>query len=258
MDITESDLFKKILSCAIDNGEKPNFDIFETCEIHGQWQYMKDIDNDPNKTICINASCPDCIVENKVKKIMGDSGIQKRFLKCTFENYHTDNENSLAIKNRLIGYCNKFKTILENGNNLILSGSVGTGKTHLSCAVANEIAKKGFTSVFRTLSEISSMIHNAKSFDAEKNVEQVMKSLVEVDLLIIDEVGAVAEKDNAVLFDVINARYAENRPMIILTNLDSDNLQREIGARSFDRLAHSGVYLTMAWNSYRRKKNVEF
>lgn len=62
----------------------------------------------------------------------------KRFMNCTFENYRVNANNKQAL-NEVKDFAENFDKYLEKGNNLILCGGVGTGKTHLSYALMKGI-----------------------------------------------------------------------------------------------------------------------
>lgn len=257
MNITELKVFQKFEQKAemakAENGEI-DLNEFEACEEHGKYQSYKDIGN--SRVVCINPMCPTCKTELKAKEIIGKAGIQKRFLDCTFDNYIAQTERQEAIKSKVRSFADNFLAVLEAGSSLILSGSVGTGKTHLSCAVANQLALSGNTSCLRTVSELVQAVRDGWNRSNGKTSSQVIDEYVEFDLLIIDEFGVQSGTDNElnILFDVVNARYAEQKPTLALTNLSKEEFKAKVGDRIFDRLTHKGVFLKLDWNSYRTKE----
>src|SRR5260364_148967 len=56
------------------------------------------------------------------------------------------------------------------------------------------------------------------------------------------------------LFDVLNRRYRDMRPTILLTNLGKAGMKAFLGARSFDRLREGGIWVPFDWESYRGKE----
>ena len=72
-------------------------------------------------------------------------------------------------------------------------------------------------------------------------------------LLIIDEVGVQfgTEAERTQLFGIIDERYREQRPSILLTNLGLDDSKSFIGARAYDRLRECGQWVPFDWESYR-------
>jgi DNA replication protein DnaC len=56
------------------------------------------------------------------------------------------------------------------------------------------------------------------------------------------------------MFDVINRRYRDLHPTILLSNLDRDGLRAYLGERSFDRLREGGIVVPFDWESYRGRR----
>ena len=74
------------------------------------------------------------------------------------------------------------------------------------------------------------------------------------DLLILDEVGVQygSESERIELFKVVNGRYDELKPMIMLSNLAITRLLEYLGERIYDRLLDAGGrVVTFDWKSWR-------
>lgn len=257
MDITKLDIFQRYadMNEKVEAGDMPiSLDQYEVCDTHGKYQSYKDLGN--GREVCINPSCPTCKTELKAKEIIGKAGIQKRFLNCTFDNYEAVSEQQKFVKSRVQSFADNFPKVLEVGSSLILSGSVGTGKTHLACAIANQLALSGYTSCLRTVSELVQSIRDGRNWSNDKTSSQLIDEYTKFDLLIIDEFGVQSGTDNElnILFDVVNARYAEQRPTLALSNLSKSDFKQKVGERIFDRLTHKGVFLPLEWESYRAKE----
>jgi DNA replication protein DnaC len=84
----------------------------------------------------------------------------------------------------------------------------------------------------------------------------VLDTLCGVDLLILDEVGMQygSEGEQVILTDVIDQRYRDMLPIIILTNQDRKGLAEYLGHRAFDRLRDCGLWESLDWESYRGRK----
>lgn len=258
MDITKLDIFQRYAKAGdglLATDMPISLDQFEVCEVHGEYQSYKDLGN--GREACINPSCPACRSESRAKEIIGKAGIQKRFLNCTFENYEANGELQTYVKSKVQSFADNFPKVLLAGSSLILSGSVGTGKTHLSCAVANQLALSGYTSCLRTVSELVQSIRDGRNWSNNKTSSQLIDEYAAFDLLIIDEFGVQSGTDNElnILFDVVNARYADQKPTMALTNLSKEEFKQKVGDRIFDRLTHKGVFLPLEWGSYRAKES---
>ena len=91
--------------------------------------------------------------------------------------------------------------------------------------------------------------------DSSKSEEEMFNLLGSIDLLIIDEVGVQRGTDDEqnVIFDVINRRYRDNRPTILLTNLDGKSLVEFLGPRVMSRLTERAQFLSFQWGDWRRR-----
>lgn len=213
------------------------------CEKHGEYQqnFMQD---DVERW---HGDCPQCVQEKRISKIYERAAIPKRFKMKTFENFRTDAPADKRNHAECFEYARGFREYSELGRCLILVGVPGTGKTHLACAVANVVMNQGYTALFTTVSEMIKRIRSTWSKDSGETEEKVINGLVSVDLLIIDEVGIQygTEAEKIQLFEVINRRYEDVKPTIIISNLppesaDGKDLKTYLGERSFDRLRENG------------------
>ena len=89
--------------------------------------------------------------------------------------------------------------------------------------------------------------------DSEKSEGDVLQMLGDVSLLVLDEVGVQygTDGEQTILFDILDRRYRDMQPTIILTNQDVKGLQEYIGERTFDRLREVSRLVTFDWESYR-------
>lgn len=155
-------------------------------------------------------------------------------------------------------YADQFAKHREDGRCIVMTGTPGTGKTHLAAAIASQVATTtSMTAVYRTVSSMLQFIKGSYGDKAEYTEAQAFASLVDPDLLILDEVGATkpSEYELATLFNVINGRYEDQRPTIVISNLDAARLGEVLGDRSVDRLREGrGIGLVFDGESQRLRK----
>lgn len=149
--------------------------------------------------------------------------------------------------------------LLRQGPWLVLSGSVGTGKTHAACAIVNEFIGYcvRFTSFGKILGELKDAFARGESSDA------IVRRYAAYRLLVIDDFG----KDQATrwavaqFFRILSDRYDAQRPTIITTNHKAEALERyltvdgdaDTAAAILDRITDSAnVLVTMRGKSRRR------
>ncbi|MEK9498226.1 ATP-binding protein [Photorhabdus sp. P32] len=132
-----------------------------------------------------------------------------------------------------------------------MCGRLGTGKTHLAVATCREIVtQNGISAFITTASRIIRAFRRSWSNDADTNEFETLRFYSELDLLIIDEIGVQygTESERNILFEVINNRYEDLLPTILISNLPMNDLPVFLG----DRVLQGGVVLAFDWDSYRR------
>ena len=189
-----------------------------------------------------------------------ESGIPERFKQKTFAEYKIDDNNQKQHKvfNFCLDYANNFADIKKTGKSFMMLGSVGVGKTHLSIAIALEIMSNGYSAKFASASKMLREIKETYRKGSERSEKDVMQDYTDCHLLIIDEVGVQRGNDyeTNTMFDVINERYENLRPTIILSNLTLDELKLFLGERVFDRLRENGgKAFLLDWTSHRGLKH---
>lgn len=125
--------------------------------------------------------------------------------------------------------------------NLLFTGNTGLGKTFLSNCIAYELLKKGNTVLYQSAGTMLDSIIDFK-FGKEENSENIYDNILNVDLLIIDDLGTenINSLKFAELFNIINSRLLNQNHHItktlISTNLSIDNLFKTYDERIVSRL----------------------
>lgn len=144
-----------------------------------------------------------------------------------------------------------------NSTGFILMGKVGTGKSHLACALLSEFLKKGLTGKFMSAIQAVRLIKECWARDADKTENQAIRSFTTPHLLVLDEVGVQkgSETEHLFLNEIVNERYNAMRPTILLTNLIMKEFMELIGERIVDRFREGGRVLVFDWDSQRQRGN---
>lgn len=191
-----------------------------------------------------------------IAKLLEGSEIPRRFRGRTFDNYRAEGNAQLHAFTKAKAFAERFPVAMELGASFVFCGKPGTGKTHLACAIGNHVmqvfgASVAFMTVFEAIQRVK-----ATYGDSTRTEAQVMRSFAEVDLLILDEVGVQfgTKYEEVIITDIINRRYSDMRPTLILSNLTSDELSEYLSARVVDRMYEGGGgVLAFDWDSYRAK-----
>ena len=194
---------------------------------------------------------------DKIKKNLRGCSIGKRFQNVSFDDYMpTNGTNAQKVFNSCKIYAESFDVHHSDGSGLILIGMPGTGKNHLAAAICTHVINTGkYTAVHTTVMKLIRRIKATWSRDAEESEQTAIVAFCEPDLLVIDEVGVQfgSDTEKLLLTEVINERYEQMRPTIVISNLTTPELAECLGARVIDRFRDGGEVLVFDWESYRKK-----
>ena len=137
---------------------------------------------------------------------------------------------------------------------LVLMGDVGTGKTHLACALAAMCCARGWEARFFTASSLVLRLRRARD---EGRLDRELAAIARARLLVIDELGFLPlDADGArLLFQVVADGY-ERQSVVVTTNLEFSRWGQTFGdeqmaAAVIDRVVHHGRLLQFRGKSYR-------
>ena len=218
-----------------------------------------------------NHICPQCAVEH-VKKIqvsdqprvdqivrakhLGGAMLPQRHTESAFTNYRTNTQAQADTLSQCMTYA---KSLIEGKkSNFIMVGSTGTGKTHLGCATAKALLKKGLYVRYITSEELAQRVMNAWDKDTKDQSEaSVIYEFTTYDLLILDEYGLHdREKRLELVHKVLYARYDAGKPTMLISNLTLAELQKDLGDRLWSRFQHDGLTIVECnWADQRVQKN---
>ncbi len=139
----------------------------------------------------------------------------------------------------------------------VVTGGVGTGKTHLACAMLKDVCLAGRTGRYTTLVALLRRVKSTWSKSAEETEAAAISAFVDPDVLVVDEVGVQAGSDGAnahdltIITEIIDQRSWKARSTILISNLPVGELPAWVGERAFSRLCESGVMLSMVGPDFR-------
>lgn len=182
------------------------------------------------------------------------AGIPKRFLAKGFDDFAVTTPASAAALLAARRYVDEFDSMYAAGTCLTFLGGPGTGKTHLACTMLRLLHDAGARVLFIETYAMLRRIKSTYRRDSEQTEQQAIDALALLDLLALDEVGVGlgSETDKLLLFEVLNERYKNMLPTLLLSNLSPLEFERYLGARTVDRLAENGgVVVPFTWQSAR-------
>lgn len=166
------------------------------------------------------------------------------------EELPADGANKLPILQRL--------DFIEQGNNVILAGNPGTGKTHIATALGIKACLADYNVLFTTVPRLITQIQESRS---ARTLRQLENRFEKYDLVICDEFGYISFDKQAaeLLFSHLSLR-AGRKATIITTNLAFDRWEEIFGdpiltVAMVDRLTHKAILVNMNGQSFRVKES---
>ena len=198
----------------------------------------------------------------RIAHLLGSSGIPPRFIGRTFENFHVDggNPGQADALTMCSAYATDFEVAMEEGTSAVLVGNPGTGKTHLAAAIAQVVINSGRSVHFTTVGRLLRKVKSTYGKDSEMTEDQAIKSFLDPDLLIIDEVGVQrgTAEERFILTEVIGQRYENMRPMVVMGNCTEEDLVNYLGDRLVSRLQEGGgPFIACDWQDYRGQVHLD-
>ena len=138
--------------------------------------------------------------------------------------------------------CRDFARSLDGW--LLLTGTYGSGKTHLAAAIANEAVEIGVPTLFLTVPDLLDTLR--ATFGAEDtSFEEAFERIRSAPLLILDDFGThnATEWAREKLFQILNHRYINRLPLVVTMNLPLEEVEGRIRSRLSDQALVRAVHL---------------
>jgi len=178
----------------------------------------------------------------KLQTLIESSGIKDGYKDKTFDNFVVDKYNKKAYE-ICKKYADNFKP--KYGNLFIYSEKPGTGKTHLACAITNELLKKFIVSLFVVVPELLNEM-NAK-VGRNEDVFGIVQEIIDVPFLVLDDLGKekITDWRKEQLYIIINDRVASQKPMVITTNCGIKELQKRLDQATVSRIVENSQIIEL-------------
>lgn len=183
------------------------------------------------------------------------AGIPSLYQTIDFDSWKVTDKRQLPKIVRVRAYADELFDY-KQAKNLVLSGSTGTGKSHIISCIVKYVAQNKLIRIrFMSSAAVMGRITDSRDFKSRTEYEsEILDQLGNIPVLVLDDVGA---KDDIkgrqdLFFTIIDRRYNSHFPTLITTNLSHEQLREYIGDRAFDRLTQRCVWVECVWQSYRK------
>ncbi|NYF79170.1 ATP-binding protein [Granulicella arctica] len=220
-----------------------------------------------------------CRLQQRANRMLRRSQIPHRYANCTLENF----ESSFGGAHRTLAAAHlRARKFVEsypletNGTGLLLTGSIGVGKTHLAVGILQAlVAERGATGLFCDYRDLLKQVQHSYNRAVSATELEVLAPVFEAEVLVLDELGASKPTDWVwdTVAHILNTRYNDRRTTIITTNYANfgplgtepgtgssaraaareETLGDRIGERMRSRLQEMCVVVEMQGEDFRQK-----
>ena len=178
----------------------------------------------------------------RLERLRQYSLMDRKFDECRFESFEMDERNQkhygMALK-----YCERWPEMKQKNVGFMLWGPPGAGKTYIAFCIANRLLEQGVPVI--AISSIGLLHRIKKTYDrfGKEGEVEIINTFKNASLFVLDDLGAengtVWAKEK--IYEIIDSRYRDGKPMIVTTNLIPEQLKKKLTAedgvvRTYDRL----------------------
>ena len=218
----------------------------------------------------------ECRLAKRVARRLDSARIPRRYEHCTLETYETrmrGMDRSLAAAHLRARRFVEGYPMETAGTGLLLTGSIGVGKTHLAVGILQAVvAERGASGLFYDYRDLLKQVQNSYNPAVAATELQILRPVFEAEVLVLDELGAAKPTDWVwdTVAHILNTRYNDRRTTIITTNYSNagplgtelsapksanreETLGDRIGERMRSRLQEMCVVVEMHGEDFRQK-----
>ncbi len=187
-----------------------------------------------------------CLKQLLITKNIKSSGMGHLIEKQSFDNFDLEvyrgNPEQYERMSRNVQIARAYAAAFsKKGGNLLLIGTTGTGKTHISTAIAKEVISEGYDVIYDSVQNILADFETDKFKSGYSQSESLSEKYLECELLIIDDLGTefITQFSISALYNLLNTRQNKGLSTIISTNLSAKELSGKYDGRIYSRIVGS-------------------
>lgn len=188
------------------------------------------------------------------------AGVPRRFRSVSFDDYQLETGETGILQGKVLALCRTYATHFAEqcacGRSLVFVGNPGTGKTMLASAIVGQVVRMGHSARYICASRLARELRDVFRKKAVSE-QEMLDAYIQPDLFVLDEIGMQygTDTERLALWDILNGRYENELPSILISNLTPDEMGVYISERIFDRLRENGgVVVAFPWDSFRSRK----
>lgn len=165
-----------------------------------------------------------CRTERRAARSIARTRIPRRYEHCTLESFETAFPSATRSLKSAHLSARKFVEsypLETHGTGLLLTGSIGVGKTHLAVGILQAlVAERGASGLFYDYRELLKQVQNSYNRQVQATELEILAPVFEAEVLVLDELGASKPTDWVwdTVAHILNTRYNDRRTTIITTN----------------------------------------
>lgn len=172
----------------------------------------------------------DCRLRSRTQSLLSAARIPRRYEHCELSNFDFDGSHR-GLAHARMAACRFVEEFPLEESGLLITGKIGTGKTHLAVGIIKElILSKGIACLFYDYCELLKQIQNSYNDSVRATELDVLRPVFDAEVLVLDELGAV--KPTEWVWDtvslILNTRYNDKRTTIITTNFPNEAAHRYV------------------------------
>jgi DNA replication protein DnaC len=217
-----------------------------------------------------------CRIQRRANRRVLQAQIPRRYEHCSLDNYDTQFPSSHRSLSAALLHARRFVEsypLETDGRGLLLTGSIGVGKTHLAVGILQAlVGERGATGLFVDYRDLLKQVQNSYNRQVAATELEILAPVFNAEVLVLDELGASKPTDWVwdTVAHILNTRYNDRRTTIITTNYSNagplagpikeegksareESLGDRIGERMRSRLQEMCVVVDMQGDDFRQK-----
>lgn len=177
----------------------------------------------------------ECRKHQLVAERLSEARIPQKFLNKTLENFKGRQRIINEARESAQTYVQGFH-LREEMKGLLIMGTAGSGKSHIAIAILKEIIKKGYTGLYFSVPELLKQMRETYGSESDQSETSILDMVSKADLLVLDDLDLTSAWDRDRLYLLINRRYELNKPTIVTTSVELEQLKTQLSPRIVSRL----------------------